>query len=310
MKFTAIDFETANSSRSSACAVGLTIVDNGNVVGSLYKLIRPDPLYFSPFNVSIHGITEKDVAEAPSFSELWPELLATMSGPLVAHNASFDISVIRRSLDEAGITYPDLDYYCTRVIAKQTWPGQPTYALDHIAQLLGITFQHHNAADDARACALIALQACKLNKVSSLDELQAPFVFSAGRLYPGGYSPCRGIGKDPTTRSHEPNKLRASDIASTVSTFDHEHPFFSKSFVFTGAMTALLRKDAMQAVVDHGGQCHDTVRHDTNYLVIGQNGFIGYREGHKSTKMKKAEALLAEGCPIEILSEADFFSML
>lgn len=310
MKFTAIDFETANSSRSSACAVGLTIVDNGNVVGSIYKLIRPEPLYFSPFNVSIHGITENDVAHAPSFYELWPELLANISGPIVAHNASFDISVIRRSLDDAGIAYPDLDYYCTRVIAKQTWPGQPTYSLDYIAQLLGITFQHHNAADDARACALIALQACQLNKVASLDELQAPFVFSAGRLYPGGYSPCRGIGKDPTNRSRDSNKLRASDIAATVSTFNPDHPFYSKSFVFTGAMTALLRKDAMQAVVDHGGQCHDTVRHDTNYLVVGQIGFIGYREGHKSTKMKKAEALLTEGCPIEILSEADFISML
>ena len=310
MKFTAIDFETANSSRSSACAVGLTIVDNGNVVGSIYKLIRPEPLYFSPFNVSIHGITENDVAHAPSFYELWPELLANISGPIVAHNASFDISVIRRSLDDAGIAYPDLDYYCTRVIAKQTWPGQPTYSLDYIAQMLGITFQHHNAAEDARACALIALQACQLNKVATLDELQTPFVFSAGRLYPGGYSPCRGIGKDPTNRSHDSNKLRASDIVATVSAFDLDHPFYSKSFVFTGAMTALVRKDAMQAVVDHGGQCHDTVRHDTNYLVVGQNGFIGYREGHKSTKMKKAEALLTEGCPIEILSEADFISML
>lgn len=310
MKFTAIDFETANSSRSSACAVGLTIVDNGNVVGSLYKLIRPDPPYFSPFNVSIHGITENDVAKSPSFSELWPELIANISGPLVAHNASFDISVIRRSLDDAGITYPDLEYYCTRVIAKQTWPGHPTYSLDYIAQHLGISFQHHNAADDARACALIAIQACQLHRVASLDDLQAPFVFSAGHLYPGGYSPCRGIYKAPTNRPRQSKKLRASDIGATVSKFDSDHPFFSRSFVFTGAMTALLRKDAMQAVVDHGGQCHDTVRHDTNYLVIGQNGFIGYREGHKSTKMKKAEALLAEGCPIEILSEADFFNML
>lgn len=248
--------------------------------------------------------------DPPSFSELWPELLSNISGPLVAHNASFDISVIRRSLDEAGIAYPDLDYYCTRVIAKQTWPGQPTYALDHIAQMLGITFQHHNAADDARACALIAVNACQIKKVALLDELQEPFVFSAGRLYPGGYSPCRGIGKAPTCRHRESKKLRASDIGATVSSFDADHPFFSKSFVFTGAMTALLRKDAMQAVVDHGGQCHDTVRQDTNYLVVGQNGFIGYREGHKSTKMKKAESLLADGHPIEILSESDFVSLL
>jgi len=115
MNFTAIDFETANSSRGSACAVGLGTVEGGRIVRAVQHLIRPDPLYFSPFNISIHGITAEDVANAPSFAELWSELLASISEPLVAHNASFDISVIRRSLDNAGMDYPDIDYYCTRV---------------------------------------------------------------------------------------------------------------------------------------------------------------------------------------------------
>ena len=82
------------------------------------------------------------------------------------------------------------------------------------------------------------------------------------------------------------------------------------SFVFTGAMTSMKRHDAMQAVVDRGGVCHDSVKRDTDYLVLGQNGFIGYRAGHKSAKMKKAEAMRRQGFPIEILSEADFFAMM
>jgi len=310
MNFTAIDFEIANSSRGSACAVGLCTVQDGKIVQCEQRFIRPEPLYFSPFNISIHGITETDVAHAPAFAELWPEMLASISGPLVAHNASFDISVIRRSLDDAGLEYPDLDYYCTRVMAKLAWPGMPTYGLDHMAQHIGLSFQHHNAAEDAKACAALALEACRVRGVTDLWELDEPFVFSAGRLYPGGYTPCHGRGKDPTIRSSSSHKLRAADVSATVEEFDASHPFYGKSFVFTGAMTALLRKDAMQAVVDHGGACHDTVRQDTDYLVLGQKGYIGYSAGHKSSKMKKAEQMLGKGLPIEILSEADFVSLL
>ncbi|MFC1453728.1 exonuclease domain-containing protein [Verrucomicrobiota bacterium] len=310
MNFTAIDFETANSSRGSACAVGLCVVQNGQITQSVQHLIRPDPPYFAPFNISIHGITDQDVAGAPSFIELWPEVLASISGPLVAHNASFDISVIRRSLDDGGMDYPDIDYYCTRVISKLTWPDMPTYALDHVAQHLGLSFQHHNAAEDARACACVALAACRVHAASSLCDLEEPFVFATGRLFPGGYSPCHGRGKDPSIRGTSSAKLRAADISAVVTEFDPDHPFFGKSFVFTGAMTALVRKDAMQAVVDCGGVCHDTVKQDTNYLVLGQKGYIVYRSGHKSSKMKKAESILSKGFPIEILSEADFVSML
>jgi DNA polymerase-3 subunit epsilon len=260
--------------------------------------------------VSIHGITEADVANAPMFADLWPEMLASISGPLVAHNASFDVSVIRRSLDAAGIEYPDLDYYCTRVMAKLAWPDMPTYGLDYLAQHLGLSFQHHNAAEDAKACAVLALEACCVCGIGDLRELDEPFVFSAGHLYPGGYTPCHGRGKAPSIRGGSSHKLRAADVSATVNEFDASLPFYGKSFVFTGAMTALLRKDAMQAVVDHGGACHDAVRQDTDYLVLGQNGYVGYSAGHKSSKMKKAEEMLAKGLPIEILSEADFVSLL
>ena len=70
------------------------------------------------------------------------------------------------------------------------------------------------------------------------------------------------------------------------------------------------RKDAMQAIVDRGGVCHDSVKNDTNYLVIGQKGYIGYQAGHKSSKMVKAERMRNMGLPIEILSETDFLSFL
>ena len=309
MKFTAIDFETANSDRGSVCAVGLVMVENGEVVGRLRQLIRPDPLRFDPFNVSIHGISAADVVDAPTFAEFWPNLWSIVTGPLVAHNAAFDMSVLRRALDQSGTRYPDTDYFCTRVIAKLVWPEHPTYALDHLARAIGISFTHHDAEEDARACAIIAVTACKRLNVLSLYDLQEGCGLRVGRIFAGGYCPCGGP-YSVRSRTHRQDKLRAADITTSNLPHDEQNPCYGMAFVFTGAMSSMSRKDAMQGVVDRGGICHDTVKSDTDYLVLGQEGFIGYQAGHKSLKMKKAEEMSSKGMPIEILAETDFLGML
>ena len=198
MKFTAIDFETANADRGSVCAVGLAMVENGQVVGRLHQLIRPNPCYFDPFNVSIHGISPSDVADAPTFAQFWPSLWPQVSGPLVAHNAAFDMGVIRCALDQVGRPYPTTDYFCTKVIAKLAWPKHPTYALNHIARTLGISFRHHDAAEDAHACALVAIAACQHLNATSLYELQNACGLRIGKLFDAGYKPCGGPRKKRT----------------------------------------------------------------------------------------------------------------
>ena len=201
MKFTAIDFETANADRGSACAVGLVMVENGEVVGRLSQLIRPEPGWFDPMNVSIHGITVADVAGAPTFRQCWPAIWARVSGPLVAHNASFDLSVIRYALDRAGLPYPETDYFCTKVIAKLAWPRHPTYGLDYIARQLGLAFRHHDAEEDARACAHVAVAACRELHVESLHDLPAACGLRVGRLHPTGHCPCGGPRKARANRT-------------------------------------------------------------------------------------------------------------
>lgn len=190
MRFTAIDFETANAHRGSVCAVGLAMVDAGQVVGRLHQLIRPEPLFFDPFNVAIHGITPDQVREAPTFAEFWPELWSKVSGPLVAHNAAFDMSVLRTSLDRHGMPYPTTDYFCTRVLSSMAWPGHTSYALNHLARISGIQFAHHNAEEDARACALVALAACRHLDAPTLRDLEQVCPLRVGRLFAGGYQPC------------------------------------------------------------------------------------------------------------------------
>jgi DNA polymerase-3 subunit epsilon len=134
MSWAAIDFETANQTRGSACALGVAIVEDSHVVQRSSWLIRPPTLDFNPYNVMIHGITADDVASAPTFDALWPSVQALLEGrPVIAHNASFDISVLRHSLDAYGLRWPKLQYVCTRVLAKKVWTDLISYSLPVVA---------------------------------------------------------------------------------------------------------------------------------------------------------------------------------
>ena len=55
--FAAIDFETANGRRTSVCSVGVVVVRGGEVVDTLYSLIRPRPNFYSRFTTAIHGLS-------------------------------------------------------------------------------------------------------------------------------------------------------------------------------------------------------------------------------------------------------------
>ena len=152
--FTAIDFETANRYRNSACAIGLVKVRRGRVVRRLHRLIRPP---FRRFEFShLHGIHWDHVRDEPCFDELLPELGEFFDVDyLVAHNAAFDASVLSSTCGWYGIEQPNLDFVCTLAIARQ-WGLRPA-RLPDVARHLGILLWHHDAASDAEVCARIML---------------------------------------------------------------------------------------------------------------------------------------------------------
>ena len=156
--FVALDFETADYPRDSACALGLVRVENHRIVRRTYHLIRPPRRRFS--FTYLHGITWEDVAHQPTFAELWPSLTPMWADVdfLAAHNASFDRSVLNRCCETAGLTPPALPFQCTVHLARQTWNIYPT-KLNNVCDHLGITLKHHHAASDAEACALIVIAA-------------------------------------------------------------------------------------------------------------------------------------------------------
>jgi DNA polymerase-3 subunit epsilon len=153
--FVALDFETANEKRASVCAVGLVLFKDGEVAEELTWLVSPPEhlRYFSPYNIQIHGITGEVVAGKPEFNEIWPEIREIITEHIVvAHNASFDMSVLRQLLNFYSLEYPRIRFICTCCVARKTWAGLMNYTLKTLANSLGYLIDHHDPLDDARTC--------------------------------------------------------------------------------------------------------------------------------------------------------------
>jgi DNA polymerase-3 subunit epsilon len=171
-KLVAIDFETANEKFSSACALGIAIIENNEIVKNKYWLIKPPELYFRPFNIRLHGINEKIVEKKPEFYKIWPTIKKYIEGYIIiAHNASFDTEVLRSLLDTYQLEYPNLSYACTVNLSRRVWTGFENYKLNTISAHLNFNFKHHNAREDALACANIVIEASKKLQVSNFNEL-------------------------------------------------------------------------------------------------------------------------------------------
>jgi DNA polymerase-3 subunit epsilon len=156
--FVAIDFETADYGRDSACAVALVRVEEDQIVRRVAWLIRPPRREM--VHTGVHGITWAMVANQPTFKEIWPRLSPLLEGAayLVAHNAPFDRSVLRACCGAAGLAEPAQDFECTVQMARRLW-AVPQANLPFLCQRFGIPLKHHDAASDAEACARLVLVA-------------------------------------------------------------------------------------------------------------------------------------------------------
>jgi DNA polymerase-3 subunit epsilon len=178
LDFTAIDFETANSSRASACAVGLVKVRDGQIIHETSTLIRP-PEAFSEFNywsTRVHGITPEMVLNAPTLRQAALFIANyVMHDLLVAHNAPFDMSVLRAGFAEEQVPVPDVDYICTLALARRTC-GLLSNKLPDVAAEFGVTLgRHHDAGADARCAAEIAVAMARRHGHDKLEQLAQSF---------------------------------------------------------------------------------------------------------------------------------------
>lgn len=308
MNFITIDFETANSNRTSACSLGITFVENKKIIETKHYYIKPTPNYYNFINVGIHGITKKDTEDKQTFKELWKEIKPYFeNNKVVAHNASFDLSVLRTTLEYYEIEFPKLEYYCTMLFSKNTLKGLLNYQLSTISNHFNINLTHHNAESDAKACAEIFIKLLENENIDSFESLCLKHNFIKGELLENfQYKPFR-----VKNAQYFFNRIDIDNIVNNNENINEEHPFFEKKIVFTGELDTMTRIDAMQRVVNVGGFIKPpSFSAKTNYLIVGNQDYARFGEGHKSTKMLKAEELIEKGFDIEILNETQFISLV
>ena len=301
MNFIAIDFETANSNRNSPCEIGIVKVENFKITDKKSFLIRPKENYFDWMNTEIHGIDEDTVKNEPEFDVIYSKIKDDLENyPIIAHNASFDISVLRHTLDLYNIPYPKTEYTCTYQMSKSSLEGCLSYRLDAISKFLDIKLDHHRALSDANACAEIAIKLFNDKSITDFSQIKDVFKIRTGELNDDGYKPSLSIR----------NKgYKISDLEYEEN-LQPENPFFERNIVFTGTLTSMVRREAQIKVLELGGKCSTGVNNSTNFLIVGEQDYSRYGEGSKSSKMKKAENLLSKGQEIELLSENQFIEMI
>lgn len=178
--FAAIDFETANSHYYSACSLGIVIFENGEPHDRKSYLINPG-CKFDDTNVLIHGITPAQVADAPKFDALWPELLPIFRKYRVVAYSDFDAKIIHSLIRRYGLTSDKpltLDYFDVCQHARNNILGLTNYKLPTVAEFLQIDgLQHHNAVSDAEICGKIYIRLYdeKGRKIRASSDIPATY---------------------------------------------------------------------------------------------------------------------------------------
>lgn len=306
--FVAIDFETANNNLCSACSIGLVAVKDNEISETFYSLIKPRELYFDTGNIEIHGINLENVKDASSFPTIWENIKHYFNGNMIiAHNAVFDMSVLKNCLLDYDLDMPNFNYLCSIPISTKACQGEKvgTSLKDRTAYFNIEIENHHNGLDDAVACAKLVLACIKKQKRKSFKSYCSIYSSLPIKDFQD-LNPQKQFKRD----NNKFNRVSVNDITSSKKIFDTSHPLYAKTIVFTGNLIALDRKTAMQKTVDLGGILKSSVSAKTDYLVVGKQDSSLVGSTGISTKEEKAYELIKEGKPIKILDENDFLKLI
>lgn len=276
--FVAIDVETANAFMGSICQVGAVRFENGREVDAISWLVDPRD-DFDALNISIHGIDPAKVRGQPHFGDRYAQLNAFVGDSITVCHTHFD----RVSIAQACSLWRTQELRCQWLdsarVARRVWSdiALSGYGLASLADRLGITFRHHDALEDARAAGLILLRAMEDSGMSIADCLK---------------------------RVNLPISPDREDVRRTG---DDDGPLVGHSIVFTGALE-MFRADAADRAHELGAAVEAGVTKRTTMLVVGNQDLSRLGDHAKSSKHRKAEALIAKGQQIRIVVEGDFLA--
>ena len=284
--YVVVDLETTglDPQWDSIIEVAAIRVENGIEICRYQSLVNPS-FDIDSFITELTGITNEMLSDAPSLLDVLRDFVDFIdNNVIVAHNANFDVNFLYDKCSEFLDIEFSNDFVDTMRVSRRLYKDYPHHRLCDLVERFEIEGDmEHRALSDA-------LKTYKCYEHMKSYAVNHGIVFSS--LYPS------------------PSGLRAKDIHASTTEFGEGSPVHGKEFVFTGVLEKMLRRDAVQVVVNMGGMCGDSVTKRTNYLVLGNNDYCKTIKGGKSSKQKKAEKLKLSGLDIEIISENVFYGML
>lgn len=276
MDFVVIDVETANADLSSICQVGIASFRDGGLADGWVSLVNPED-YFSPVNVSIHGIDEHQVKDAPTWGEVFPYVVSRLQERIVVSHTPFDRLALARACDRSNLVPCECNWLDSARVVRRAWPefSRSGYGVSNVAAHFGIDYQAHDALEDARCAGLLLLRAVAETGLSPeqwLARVEQPI--------------------DPTGHGHKRNGNPDGEL-------------FGEVVVFTGSLS-IPRHEAADAAAKLGCRVDDHVTKHTTILIVGDQDLRRLAGDDKSSKHLKAEELIRKGQPIRILGEGDF----
>ena len=157
-RYIVFDVETPNRYNNRISAIGISVIERGEIINSFFSYVNPET-YFDYFNTRLTGISANTVAGAPTFPQIWKKIEPLFSsGILVAHNAVFDMGVLKKCLRGYDIYWRDSTEYCSTVqMGRRLLPGV-SHKLNDMCDYYGLCLDHHKADSDSRAAAEILLR--------------------------------------------------------------------------------------------------------------------------------------------------------
>jgi DNA polymerase-3 subunit epsilon len=264
--------------------IGILKIRNNEIVDRYSQLIKPESPIDS-FITSLTGITNEMVEGMPTINDVKNETLTFIGEDIiVGHNTSFDM----RFLSE-GFKQPVNNYYMdTMQFARKVYPELKHHRLSDLVEYLGLHNNEHRAIADCIATKEL------------YDSIKTTMA-------------AKNLKIDNMWYAHKQSSRIGIDISTIVPEnvkIDEDNFFYQKHVVFTGKLERMVRKDAMQLVVNLGGVLDNSVNKYTNYLILGNNDYNAILKGEKSSKHKKAEKLQLEGQDISIIDEYTFYDLL
>jgi DNA polymerase III subunit epsilon len=288
--YISVDVETANRDRSSICQIGLVAWTDHCVAWEWSTLVNPG-VDFERRNVEFHGIGSQHVQSAPT----WPKVLDMIGGSLrdqiLVSHTNFDTDALHHATHRYGNDFPACSWLDNYAIARSAWPNLPRHDLKTLCEYFGIELQHHDALSDARACGALFGRAM-VDSGMGVSE----WIVRVGLVSPSPYS---GRSGQNATRYSE----------KTEAAGDADGPLFGHTCVFTGDFSE--GKVTLSRLAATMG-CHvrDTFTKKATMLVVGRRDPSEFNGSAKSRKQIEAEAAIAEGRQVTIMSERQFVELM